>query len=72
VAITPDEFYARVQQACDAARRLPLSRMTGWEILPFEPDGLQVVRFARPQLPEPSPITISATCRTAWHQSWAG
>ena len=27
--------------------------MTGWEVFPFEPDGLRVVRLAPPQLPEP-------------------
>lgn len=37
----------------DADGRLPLSRMTGWEIFPFEPDGLRVVPLAAPVLPEP-------------------
>jgi diadenosine tetraphosphate (Ap4A) HIT family hydrolase len=27
--------------------------MTGWQVFPFEPDGLRVVRLAPPQLPEP-------------------
>jgi hypothetical protein len=53
VALTPDELYARVLQAADGEGRLPLSRMTGWEIFPFEPDGLRVVPLVPPQLPEP-------------------
>lgn len=39
--------------AADDAGRLPLSRMTGWEIFPFEPAGLSVVPLAAPELPEP-------------------
>lgn len=39
--------------AADAQGRLPLSRMMGWEIFPFEPDGLRVVPLAPPVLPEP-------------------
>jgi hypothetical protein len=52
--MTPDEFYALVQGASNTEGRLPLSRMTGWEIFPFEPDGLRVVPLAPPELPEPA------------------
>lgn len=33
---------------------MPLSRLTAWEIFPFEPDGLRVVPLRKPELPEPS------------------
>ncbi len=51
--MSPDEFYSRAMRAADQSGRLPLSRMTGWEIFPFEPDGLTVVPLAPPELPEP-------------------
>ena len=37
----------------DPEGRLALSRMTGWEVFPFEPEGLRVVPLAPPVLPEP-------------------
>jgi hypothetical protein len=49
----PDEFYAHALAAADAHRRLPLAPMTGWEISPFEPDGLRVSPLRPPVLPEP-------------------
>jgi hypothetical protein len=51
--LTPDEFYARALAAADEERRLPLSRMTGWEISPFEEDGLRVSPLLPPVVPEP-------------------
>lgn len=51
--MTPQQFHEHARRAADPSGRLPLSRMTGWEIFPFEPDGLQVVPLAPPQLPEP-------------------
>src|SRR6476469_8793324 len=50
--MTPQDFYAHVQQASDGEGRLPLSGMTGWEIFPFEQDGLRVVPLQAPELPE--------------------
>src|SRR5690348_9114372 len=52
--MSPDEFYAHAMRGADAEGRLPLSRMTGWEVFPFEQAGLQVVPLARPVLPEPA------------------
>ena len=49
----PDEFYAHAIAAADDSGRLPLSRMTRWDISPFEPDGLLVSRLRPPVLPEP-------------------
>jgi hypothetical protein len=40
--------------AADDDCRLPLSRMTGWDISPFEPDGLRVSPLRPPVLPEPA------------------
>jgi hypothetical protein len=54
MALTPDQFYAHALSAADSEHRLPLSRMTGWEISPFEPDGLVVAPLGPPVLPEPA------------------
>jgi diadenosine tetraphosphate (Ap4A) HIT family hydrolase len=53
MALPPDEFYAHAVAAADDARRLPLARMTGWDISPFEPDELRVAPLRPPVLPEP-------------------
>lgn len=53
MALRPDEFHARARGAADAEARLPLSRMTGWDISPFEPEGLRVSPLRPPVLPEP-------------------
>jgi hypothetical protein len=52
--MSPEEFYTHAMQAADGEGRLPLSRMTGWEVFPFEQAGLRVVPLARPVLPEPA------------------
>ena len=57
MAMTPDELYARVQLAADDEGRLPLSRMTGWDIFPFEQEGLRLYRWHHrkcPSLPVPN------------------
>ena len=53
MVMNPEEFYAHAMRAADAQGRLPLSRMTAWDVFPFEQAGLQVVPLARPALPEP-------------------
>jgi diadenosine tetraphosphate (Ap4A) HIT family hydrolase len=53
MAMDPDDFYAHATSAADVEQRLPLSRMTGWEISPFEPEGLRVSRLRAPVMPEP-------------------
>jgi diadenosine tetraphosphate (Ap4A) HIT family hydrolase len=53
MALRPEQFYAHAVSAADGERRLPLSRMTGWDISPFEPDGLSVTPLRPPVLPEP-------------------
>ena len=52
--LSPDEFYAHAMASADPEGRLPLSRMTGWEVFPFEQQGLRVVPLAPPVLPEPA------------------
>jgi hypothetical protein len=51
--MTPEEFHAHVRAQADAEGRLPLPPMTGWEIFPFEQDGLRSVPLDPPVLPEP-------------------
>lgn len=52
MALRPDEFYQHALTVADSEQRLPLSRMTGWDISPFERDGLLVAPLRPPVLPE--------------------
>ncbi|MEU4085178.1 hypothetical protein [Streptomyces aureus] len=52
MALRPDEFYDHARAAADGEHRLPLARMTGWEISPFEPEGLRTSPLRPPTLPE--------------------
>jgi hypothetical protein len=54
MAMSPEEFYAHAMHAADDQRRLPLARMAGWEVFPFERDGLRTVPLDPPLLPEPA------------------
>src|ERR1700690_2917890 len=54
MALRPDEFYDRTLAAADSERRLPLARMTGWEISPFEQAALAAAPLPPPVLPEPA------------------
>src|SRR4051812_19777121 len=54
MALRPDEFYEHAVSVADGEQRLPLSRMTGWDISPFEQHGLVVSRLRRPELAEPT------------------
>ena len=53
MALRPDEFYAHALAAADSEHRLPLARMTGWDISPFEQAGLRVAPLRPPVVPEP-------------------
>src|SRR5690242_18219629 len=65
MALTPQEFYEHAIAAADAEGRLPLSRMTGWDISPFEHDGLRVSPLRSPVMPEePRHDEDPATCTT--------
>jgi len=52
--MSPEEFYTHAMSAADSDGRLPLSRMTAWDVFPFEQAGLRVVPLAPPVLPEPA------------------
>lgn len=52
--LTPEDFYRHAAASADEERRLPLSRMTGWEISPFEPENLKVAPLRPPVIPEPA------------------
>jgi hypothetical protein len=52
MALTPEQFYEQALEVADSDNRLPLSRMTGWEVSPFEQDGLRVAPLRPPVLPE--------------------
>lgn len=74
MAMTPEEFYEHALAIADAEQRLPLSRMTGWDISPFDQDGLRVARLRPPVLPDPprhdeDPATC-ATCRRRDEGIW--
>jgi diadenosine tetraphosphate (Ap4A) HIT family hydrolase len=75
--MSPEEYYAHAMRAADAEGRLPLSRMTGWDVFPFEQDGLRVVPLAGPALPEPARAGEDgrgcAACKTSrpWPPVWS-
>ncbi|WP_034213937.1 hypothetical protein [Actinoplanes subtropicus] len=54
MALSPDQFYDHAVTVADDERRLPLARMTGWDISPFEHSGLRVAPLRPPVLPEPA------------------
>jgi hypothetical protein len=65
--LSPEEFHAKARAAADDEGRLPLSRMTGWDISPFEQDDgrLLVAPLRPPVLPEaPRHDEDPATCET--------
>lgn len=67
--LTPDEFYAHALSATDDEQRLPLARMTEWDISPFEQQGLQVSRLRTPVVPEPPRQDEDpATCHSCEHR----
>jgi hypothetical protein len=48
MAMRPAEFYEHALSAADGEGRLPLARMTEWEISPFDQVGLQVAPLRPP------------------------
>jgi hypothetical protein len=67
-------FYEHAISAADAEGRLPLARMTGWDISPFEQEGLKVSPLRPPVLPEPprqdEDPTQCRTCRARDEGVW--
>jgi len=72
--MTPKEFYEHAIAVADGEQRLPLARMTGWDISPFEVDGLRVSRLRPPVVPEPArrdeDPADCATCRARDDGIW--
>jgi diadenosine tetraphosphate (Ap4A) HIT family hydrolase len=69
MALNPDDFYANAIAAADESRRLPLSRMAGWDISPFEQEGLRVAPLRPPVVPEPARQGEDpAGCTTCQHR----
>lgn len=67
--LSPEEFYAHAMMVADAEGRMPLSRMTGWDIFPFEAEGLRVVPLQSPSLPEaPRQGEDGTACRSCADQ----
>jgi len=63
--LTPDEFFRYALAHADEDRRLPLARMTGWDISPFELEGLRVSPLRPPITPEPPRDDVdSDRCRS--------
>lgn len=54
MALRPDAFYEHALAAADPEGRLPLARMTDWEISPFEQEGLRVAPLLPPVESEPA------------------
>jgi hypothetical protein len=54
MAMSPQEFYEHALAVADADGRLPLARMTEWDISPFEQEGLRVSPLRPPAIPEKS------------------
>ncbi len=50
---TPEDFYARCLAHADAEGRLPLPDQSGWDIFPFELEGLRTRPLEPPVVPEP-------------------
>ena len=48
MALTPEEFYAHAIAVADEEQRLPLAKMTYWDIFPFDEDGLTVAPLRPP------------------------
>src|SRR6266702_6215873 len=74
MALRPEEFYNHPVAAADDEGRLPLSRMTGWDISPFEQDGLRIAPLRPSALPEPArdgeDPSDCASCRSRDEGIW--
>jgi diadenosine tetraphosphate (Ap4A) HIT family hydrolase len=65
----PQEFFEHAMTVADEQGRLPLSRMTEWDISPFERDGLRVAAL-RPPVPAEPPRHDEdpADCQSCRHR----
>ncbi len=51
MALSPEQFYEHALASADQDRRLPLAKMTYWDIFPFDEEGLKVAPL-NPPVPE--------------------
>lgn len=74
MALSPQEFYEHALGVADSDARLPLSRMTGWDISPFEQAGLRVAPLQPPgavdRLRQDVDASECATCRSRDEGIW--
>jgi hypothetical protein len=63
VGMSSREFYEHAMGVADVEGRVPLSRLTGWEIFPFERDGLRVVPLQPPAAEPPRDGEDGRSCR---------
>ena len=52
MALDPDECDQHAIVAADREHRLPLAKMTYWDIFPFDEEGLKVAPLRPPEIPE--------------------
>jgi hypothetical protein len=68
--LSPEDLHHHVSAHVDNEGRLPVPSVAGWEIFPFEQEGLRVVPLASPVLPEPRRMGEDpATCRACQAQT---
>lgn len=69
MALSPDDFYAHVLSGADADGRLAPGELAEWEVFPFESEGLRVVPFRPPVVPDaPRHGEDPADCRSCDHR----
>lgn len=70
MAMSADDFYKHALASADSEGRLSLSRMTEWDISPFDADGLRVARLRPPVLPEHVWFFARPEGQAQLHGSW--
>jgi len=58
------EFLRRVRAAADSDGRPALGAMTGWDVFPFERDGLRARPLSEYEVPEPDRRKAQEDCKT--------
>jgi diadenosine tetraphosphate (Ap4A) HIT family hydrolase len=72
MVMSPEEFYAHAIAAADEEGRLPLSRMTGWEVFPFDQSVVWSDRHWRlKQLGEESGVPLLLVLESIAHHDLA-
>ena len=69
MALSPEEFHAHVLAGADADGRLSPGELAEWDVFPFESEGLKVVPFRPPVVPDaPRQGEDPADCRSCEHR----